>query len=37
MLAYILGITKGPIRELQIGPGFSDYKFGQEGLEIGAA
>ena len=37
MLAYLLGITKQAIRELQIGAGFMDYKSGQERLQIGVS
>ena len=37
MLAYILEITNGVIRGLQIGVGFRDYKSGQERLQIGVA
>ena len=37
MLAYILGITKRGNKGLQIGTGFTDYKWGQERLQIGAA
>ena len=34
MLVYILGITNGATRGLQIGAGFKDCKSGQEGLQI---